>query len=285
MNADDLDDGLAYSVEYSDDDTAVAIETDDGQSRKRKIEEKEATKKAKKLKNSNKDDHKAAKRAQMEADVAKKQSMSFESPEIIVEYLNDQVRRKRPNLSALELSELYINKLDVRSTSDYTDTRNLSNLAKFITARFGNMLLGDKKKGKKGKKGNKDKKVQKEEPADATTERKFIAVVSMSAIRACDVHRALRDIPGSSLKVINKSKLEDDLTKLKTTRSRVLCCTPGRLSKVLKSEGGELKGDEIKIVIVENTYLNEKKWNVFDLEETPATLKQLTEAGSKLYLY
>ena len=63
-----------------------------------------------------------------------------ENPEIIAEFINNKIRRKNPNLSALELTELYFNKSEIRSTSDFKDTRNLDNLSKYINSRFKNML-------------------------------------------------------------------------------------------------------------------------------------------------
>ena len=64
---------------------------------------------------------------------------------------------------------------------------------------------------------------------------------------------------------------------VESTRSRVLCCTPGRLSKVLNSEESGLSKDEIKIVIIDNSYLDTKKQNIWDIKETFEALKELTK--------
>ena len=133
-----------------------------------------------------------------------------ENPEIIAEFINNKIRRKNPNLSALELTELYFNKSEIRSTSDFKDTRNLDNLSKYINSRFKNMLPKGVKKTRrkttriiKGEKGDDDS--NKDAESENKEERKFIAIVSMSAIRACDIHRATKDLVGSSLKLINKT--------------------------------------------------------------------------------
>ena len=139
------------------------------------------------------------------------------------------------------------------------------------------------KKEKKNKKSSSQKKSK--EYTDPNEERKFIAIISMSAIRACDIHRATKELAGSSLKVINKNKIEVDLKLLKTTTSRVLCCTPGRLIKVLDNEDQVLKKEEIKIVVVDNSYLDSKQQNIWDIKETTDALKSLTKNGSKVYLY
>lgn len=228
----------------------------------------------------------------MEMDIAQKKNLSKESStDVIADFINNKISQKNPNLSTLELSELYFNKTNFRSTSEFDEEkRSLDNLTKFILGRFKNMLPSHDKKNKK----NKNKKNKKEDKShdssnndkDEAEERKFIAIVSMSALRACDIHRATREISGSSLKLINKNKLDVDLKLVKTTRSRILCCTPGRLLKVLNSEDLELNKDEIKIIIVDNSYLDQKQQNIWDIKETPEALSILTkEGGSKIYLY
>lgn len=168
--------------------------------------------------------------------------------------------------------------------------RTLDNLSKFINGRFGNMLPsstpGKKNtKNKKNKKGKEKVDTGNENGKAPQDERKFIAIMSMSAIRACDVHRALREIPGSSLKLINKNKLHVDLKLVQSTWSRVLCCTPGRLAKVLNAEELSLLKDEIKIVLLDNSYLDQKLQNIWHIPETTQVLKDLAESGAKIYLY
>lgn len=275
--SDDLNDGLDYELDLSDEElvenkpqeeTSVKPQPVNG-SKKRKRDDGLADKK----------------RARMEYDIDRKVSLSKESaPEAIADYINDIIRKRNVDLSALELAELYFKKTDFRSTSDLADPRTLEFLAKFVNGRFGNMLPSSTPGKKNKKKKGKDKK----KPETASTEneeRKFIAVLSMSALRACDVHRGLREVPGSSLKLINKNKIDVDLKLVKTTWSRVLCCTPGRLQRVLASDDNELRADEIKIVLVDNLYLDKKKQNIWDIKETTAALHDLTAAGAKVYLY
>ncbi|CAX45032.1 conserved hypothetical protein [Candida dubliniensis CD36] len=294
--ADDLDDGLEYDVQLSDtEDVGFVNGSWDEGITKDETETNDnttttTTASSLKRRNSNTSNTlKEKKRLKMEIDIESKKNLSLEeNPEIIAEFINNKIRRKNPNLSALELTELYFNKSEIRSTSDFKDTRNLDNLSKYINSRFKNMLPKGAKKDKKknNKKGKKEEyDSNKDSESDNKEERKFIAIVSMSAIRACDIHRATKDLVGSSIKLINKNKLHVDLKLVKSTRSRVLCCTPGRLSKVLNSEESGLSKDEIKIVIIDNSYLDTKKQNIWDIKETFEALKELTKSGSKLYLY
>lgn len=293
---DDLDDGLEYNVEFSsgeeinpDSELEDDNNASDEESKKAKTESEANNGKKRKAKTSKLQEKKKVK---MEMDIAQKKNLSKESStDVIADFINNKISQKNPNLSTLELSELYFNKTDFRSTSEFDEEkRSLDNLTKFILGRFKNMLPSHDKKNKK----NKNKKNKKEDKShesstndkDEAEERKFIAIVSMSALRACDIHRATREISGSSLKLINKNKLDVDLKLVKTTRSRILCCTPGRLLKVLNSEDLELNKDEIKIIIVDNSYLDQKQQNIWDIKETPEALSILTkEGGSKIYLY
>lgn len=292
MSGDDLDDGLAYDVELSNDEGVdLNSETEQGHmdqdlSDDARDERTENGGNPKKRKNNDK--LKEKKKLRMDMDMQHKRNLSTEtSPDAIADFVNDHIRKKNPDLSALELAALYLKKSDFRSSAEFTEARTLDNISKFLEARFSNMLPSTTPGKKNKKKNKKDKKDKKKETATekGEAERKFIAILSMSAIRACDVHRALRDIPGSSLKLINKNKLNVDLKLVGSTWSRVLCCTPGRLVKVLGHEDKPLKADEIKIVLLDNSYLDQKMQNVWDIKETTEALKGLTEAGAKIYLY
>lgn len=294
--ADDLDDGLEYDVQYSEDEGELValpqptIKPINNEKPTTKSND-EANPRKRKKESSN---LKEKKKMKMELDTQQKKNISLEeNPEVIAEFINSKISRKHTNLSALELSDLYFTKNDIRSTSEFTKPRTLDNLLDYINQRFKNMLPGKqqqqqlaKLKNKKNKKGE-DAKQESNDGNDEQIEnaRKFIAIVSMSAIRACDVHRATKDLNGSSLKLINKNKIDVDLKLVKSTKSRVLCCTPGRLQKVLNSPDSQLQKAEVKIILVDNSYLDQKKQNIWDIKETFEVLKDLTKQGLKVYLY
>lgn len=295
--ADDLDDGLEYDVQYSEDEGELVASP---QPTIKPINNEEPTTKSNDEANPRKrkkesSNLKEKKKMKMELDTQQKKNISLEeNPEVIAEFINSKISRKHTNLSALELSDLYFTKNDIRSTSEFTKPRTLDNLLDYINQRFKNMLPGKqqqqqlaKLKNKKNKKKGEDAKQESNDGKDKQVEdvRKFIAIVSMSAIRACDVHRATKDLNGSSLKLINKNKIDVDLKLVKSTRSRVLCCTPGRLQKVLNSPDSQLQKEEVKIILVDNSYLDQKKQNIWDIKETFEVLKDLTKLGLKVYLY
>ncbi|ODQ82802.1 hypothetical protein BABINDRAFT_159304 [Babjeviella inositovora NRRL Y-12698] len=276
---DDLEDGLEYLVD-SDVDEGVALLGEPTSDNEEGFSiDKES--KAKKRKRDEDGKLLNKKKMKMEYDVQQKQNLSKESTEQIADFVNNKLRRMNPDLSALELDELYFNKSCFRSTADWDQERNLEGVEKFILKHFSNMLP-------EGVAGKKAKLKSKKKPLPAAVvaqERKFITILSMSAIRACDVHRATKSIAGSSVKLINKNKIQEDLKILPTTRSRVFAATPTRLVKVLDAEDSPLKAEELKIIIVDSTYLDTKKQHVWDVKETLEVLKRLTNAGSKIYLY
>lgn len=286
MAGDELDDGLDYEVDFSDSENTPQREPAEVPE---DVSDEETTPKKDSKKRTKNPKLQEKKKIKMDLDIQRKKNLSTElSPDVISDYVNDVIRKKNSELSALELSELYLKKTDFRSSAEFDEPRTLDNISKFINNRFGNMLPSTTpgKKNTKVKKNKKDKKPKEEnDNGESNQERKFIAIMSMSAIRACDVHRALRDIPGSSLKLINKNKLHVDLKLVSTTWSRVLCCTPGRLAKVLSAEELGLKKEEVKIVLVDNSYLDQKLQNIWHIQETTQVLKEMADAGAKIYLY
>ncbi|GME83344.1 unnamed protein product [Ambrosiozyma monospora] len=109
----------------------------------------------------------------------------------------------------------------------------------------------------------------------------------MSAIRACDVYRATKDIPGGSLKVINKNKLKDDLKTLRLTKCRILAATCGRVTKVLESEESHLKSSEIEAIVCDSSYLDPKKRHLWDSADVIPLIKKIVDENDKarVYLY
>ncbi|CAN3356985.1 protein Cms1p [Diutina catenulata] len=256
--ADDLADGLVYDIEFGEDATEDVVATRNIHDDILQVKQTDIPKKRKQV-----SELKDRKRAKMEEDTRRKKNISKEEPGVIADYLNDKVRRTNSDLSALELAEKYFTKQDVRSTADFDKERTLSNLEEFINGRFKNML----------------------NPKSSETEKKYIAVVSSSAIRACDVHRATKNLKNSSLKLIAKNKLSADVEVVNSSSSRILCATPARLIKVLSEESCSVKLEEIKIIIVDNSYLDKKQQNIWDMPGNLQPLKRLTSFGAKLYFY
>ena len=106
----------------------------------------------------------------------------------------------------------------------------------------------------------------------------------MSAIRACDVHRATRSMEAGSMKLISKNRLKDDIKNLKSSRCRILAGTPGRIKRILEVEKSPLKGTEIKAVICD-CYLDSKLQNLWDTPDTIRTLRKIIDGNKDVRIY
>lgn len=283
-----LEDGLAVEYDLSEDDEGVEIASEENDKEEEEeeeaggasAEEADVVVIGKKRKGEN-SEQKSKKKQKMEFEKESKKSLSSEKNDIIVEKLSSKIRDIFPSLSALELTEYYLNKKNVVDTSEFPAERNLNNLSEYIEMylkelipsikeykRLRNKIKKFETKRKFNKKFNKTVEIPK---------RKFLLILSISAIRACDVHRATRNLEGGSIKLIQKNPIGQDLKMLKTTWSRVLNATPGRVDKLIEiskddhernfDDGFSIKADEIAAVILDN-YVDPKLRSVLEEVET-----------------
>lgn len=274
-----LDDGLEYNFENSDveegfslqDEESTALDgATEGDKQENDLEgdEEETVSGGKKRKRKNDKFHEK-KRVKMEYDIEFKKNLSKESREIISENLIKKIKFLNPDLSPLELSELYLDKYMIEETTSFTKDRNLKNLEEFLMDKnFKFKDIINKKRFKNDKK-------------------EFVVILSMSAIRSCDIHRASREVKDSSIKIINKNKLSNDFKILKLTKSKIIAATPGRIIRVLNEKDSNLEYNQINNIILDSSYLDTKNQNIFDLKETIKLLKDISNNNSnlKIFLY
>lgn len=294
-----LDDGLAVDYKLSDDEEGVEIEEEEESPKDTTEDTTEDTTivVGKKRKNKS-EESKSQKKQKMEFEKENKKSLSNEKNDIIVEKISSKIREIFPNLSPLELSDYYLKKENVIDTSEYNKEKNLTNLSNFIET-FMKELIPSIKEYKrlrnKIKKFETKKKFNKK--FNKTVEippRKFILILSISAIRSCDVHRATRDLEGGSVKLINKNPIGQDLKMLKTTWSRILNSTVERIDKILEiskndvernfEDGLTLKEEEIDTIILDN-YIDSKLRSVLDYCETFELIKKIKDKNPNLKVY
>ncbi|GMM47297.1 Cms1 protein [Pichia kluyveri] len=294
-----LDDGLAVDYKLSDDEEGVEIEEEEESPKETTDDTTEDTTivVGKKRKNKS-EESKSQKKQKMEFEKENKKSLSNEKNDIIVEKISSKIREIFPNLSPLELSDYYLKKENVIDTSEYNKEKNLTNLSNFIET-FMKELIPSIKEYKrlrnKIKKFETKKKFNKK--FNKTVEippRKFILILSISAIRSCDVHRATRDLEGGSVKLINKNPIGQDLKMLKTTWSRILNSTVERIDKILEiskndvernfEDGLTLKEEEIDTIILDN-YIDSKLRSVLDYCETFELIKKIKDKNPNLKVY
>ena len=143
--------------------------------------------------------------------VSQRKSIPTSSPEKIIEYLTALIREKNPDLSALELEELYFKKKDFLSTEKFDTERKLTDFSAFMQK----FSVAPKK-----------------------------IVFSMSNIRVADVYRSLNG-GKNCVKLFSKSKLKDDIAtverllgdnskKSKSNDSFYFIATPTRMQKIIE---------------------------------------------------
>lgn len=112
---------------------------------------------------------------------------------------------------------------------------------------------------------------------NANKSKKFVLVLSQSAIRVCDVTRLFKDhektIPFGAIKLIKKNKLSYDEKALKSSPSNLLVGTVGRVAKLIESK--MLDPKTISAIVVESTFLDDKLQNVWDSKDAVPFLKSI----------
>ncbi|GMM31507.1 hypothetical protein DAMA08_042520 [Martiniozyma asiatica (nom. inval.)] len=241
-----------------------------------------------------KERQKQKKQERIDLEKEEKTSLATQTPEIAAQKLAVKIRELYPNATPFELDKLYIPKANIYSTEEFLEEHKLENLEEFIKYYFKELIPSIteykklrnrvKKMDTKLKFAKKSSKFKIGDEAKyhvKIPDRKFLMVFSPSAIRACDVHRATRDLEGGSIKLIHKNRVPDDLKKLKTTWSRILCGTPGRLDLLLRFQQGEIKASEIDTIIVD-MFMDDKLRTLFEYTETFDIISKLIEQNPSL---
>ncbi|CCF60140.1 hypothetical protein KAFR_0J00720 [Kazachstania africana CBS 2517] len=254
-NPDDLDDGLLYDFENeelvaqshsgSDNEEEPQQENEN----KRPLDEEEEkeeearplSKRQKKLQKRSKLHVK--KKDQVQYEVNKRKAIPKSTPEEIQEYFTSLIREKNPDLSALELEDLYFKKTDFLSTAKFEEERDLDNLANFM------------QQNSKAPKA---------------------IVFSMSNMRVADVFRKL-NTNKDCVKLFAKNKLKDDVKIVedvfsgkskKLTKMKYFLATPTRMEKILETTEVFFQGKDKLDVILDASYLDPKDNSLIASENT-----------------
>ncbi|OEJ80877.1 Protein CMS1 [Hanseniaspora osmophila] len=283
MNADDLDDGLDYDfnsgVVSADEGETIALSDNensykrklshgDDEPNKKTISEDSAnqaplSKRQKKLQNSKFHNKKKEK---MEFEKSQRLALSTLSGEDIAENLNKMIGLWYPDLSPLELEELYFKKTEFIPTTSYTEPRTAENFQDFVT-KF-------------------------------TKAPKAIVFCSTN-IRVADV---FRNLGGSKqcLKLFSKNKLKEDLERLEELSQekkkphhneiKYFISTPNRMEKIVKESPVFFQGKDKLDIIIDSSYLDPKTDTIFtslDGKVLCSVLKKIIKEKSsvKILLY
>ncbi|KIW03904.1 uncharacterized protein PV09_04747 [Verruconis gallopava] len=180
--------------------------------------------------------------------------------DLMVNYVARRTKKFEPDLSPVELDELYLPAKSVRDTSSWDKPRTLDNLPSFVRE------FADK---------DENLELAKQDPGCPHT-----IVVAAAGIRAADLTRALRvfqskkESGGKVTKLFAKHiKLKEAIEECRKTRISLGVGTPQRIHDLL--EDGALSAKHLKRIIIDASYIDQKKRGILDMKETEIPLVKL----------
>ncbi|KAH6619938.1 U3-containing 90S pre-ribosomal complex subunit-domain containing protein [Boeremia exigua] len=183
--------------------------------------------------------------------------------QLVADYVNARTRLYGKDLSSVELEDKFIPARTVYDSTSYSDARKLDNLPAFLKKQFGNL-----------------KPTSNKPPGAPHT-----IVVTASGIRAADVCRSLKSgLPKQGIKdakveklFAKHLKLADQIASLKKNRVDYGVGTPDRLAALLEEKA--LSTENLKRVVVDVSYIDQKKRGILDMKDLHEALVKLLLRG------
>ncbi|KAL3436788.1 U3-containing 90S pre-ribosomal complex subunit-domain containing protein [Aspergillus tetrazonus] len=176
---------------------------------------------------------------------------------LLADHFVQKAKRHNKELTAVELSDLSVPESAFLDTSSFTSSRTLEKLPDFLKAfspKGVNLSDSSEQKGTP-----------------------HTIVVSPAGLRAADVVRALRMFQTKESPIgklfAKHIKLEEAKQFLERARMGIGAGTPARISDLINS--GSLKLDELKRIVIDGSYVDQKQRGIFDMKETHLPLLQL----------
>ncbi|EFR02544.1 hypothetical protein MGYG_05541 [Nannizzia gypsea CBS 118893] len=177
---------------------------------------------------------------------------------LLGDYFVQRVKRHNKNLTAVELDDFYIPEHAFLDTSSWESSRELDNMPSFLKA-FS------------PEKGASLSKASEVHGSPHTL------VVTLAGLRAAEITRALRQFQNQDCAVAKlfakHIKLKEAQETVEKTRIGIGIGTPVRLNDLVNS--GSLKLDSLKRIVVDGSYVDQKKRGIFDMKELHFPLMEL----------
>ncbi|PSS12451.1 hypothetical protein M430DRAFT_106629 [Amorphotheca resinae ATCC 22711] len=177
--------------------------------------------------------------------------------QLLADYVAQRTRKYESDLSLVELEDKYISATAIRDTTSFDKPRTLDNLPAFLEKFSGNttkLWSASKKNG-----------------APHTI------IVAMAGIRAADLARVVRKFHTKDAKVAKlfgkHIKMQDAIKFLKSTRTGIAVGTPARIKDLL--DDGALATDRLERIVIDCSYIDQKKKGILETKETQIALIQL----------
>lgn len=314
-NPDDLDDGLVYDFSGQEDNSISDLPSDNEvgnikesdnkldtttKSRKRDNEFSEdddrnvekLSKRQKKLQNSK---FREKKKEKIEYEINQKKLIPRSNTDTISEYFIKLIRSKNPNLSALELDNLYLKKNDFISTEPFKDERDLNNLAKFIINyskapnviifSMSNMRVADVFRQLGGSKTSVKLFAKNKLDQDITT---VTNILNNNATNTTDKNQKNGNLRNKKQKK-NKNSSPTPISS-SSTSIKYFIATPTRMEKILESTDVFFQGKDKLDIILDASYLDNKSNSLISFENSMTLCKVLktiidNKSSVKILLY
>ncbi|KAL3466781.1 U3-containing 90S pre-ribosomal complex subunit-domain containing protein [Aspergillus heterothallicus] len=176
---------------------------------------------------------------------------------LFADHFVQKAKRHNKELTAVELSDLSVPDSAFLDTSSFNSPRTLEKLPDFLKAfspKGVNLSESSEQKGTP-----------------------HTIVVSSAGLRAADIVRALRTFSTKESPIgklfAKHIKLEEAKQFLERARMGIGAGTPSRISDLIDS--GSLKLDELKRIVIDGSYVDQKQRGIFDMKETHLPLLQL----------
>ncbi|GAB7359669.1 hypothetical protein MBLNU230_g6848t1 [Neophaeotheca triangularis] len=182
---------------------------------------------------------------------------------LMADHVAQRTRRHLPDLSMVEIEDLYIPEKAIINTSRYEKSRATQDLADFVQK-----FAGPRRK----KKGEQKLIHAAEEKGHPHT-----LVIAPSGIRAADLTRALRQYQTKESMVAKlfakHIKLKEATEMAKKTRMGIGVGTPQRLLDLL--DAGALSASKLERIVVDASHIDQKKRGILDMKEIQVPLLTL----------
>ncbi|KAL8862296.1 MAG: hypothetical protein Q9178_001305 [Gyalolechia marmorata] len=184
---------------------------------------------------------------------------------LLADYVAQRTKRFGEDLSLVELEDMHIPESAIVDTSEWNRERQTTNLPDFLThfaqydARSTDLSLAPMQPGSP-----------------------HTLVLTGAALRAAELSRVLRKFQKKDATVAKlfakHIKLQDATAFVKKTRINIGVGTPSRIIDLIAE--GALRLETLERVVIDCSFLDRKKRNIFDMKETQRPLMQLLNKDS-----
>ncbi|KAL6245713.1 Protein cms1 [Rhinocladiella similis] len=177
------------------------------------------------------------------------ETVAMMDPALLADHCAKIIRKYNPNSTSLELEEQYLPTKAFRDTTSFDGIHSAGRLAAFLE--------------KFSENGKTDLIECDAEAAPHTL------IIAPSGIRAADLYREMRVFNTEQSKVAKfiakHMKLQENVEYMKKNKVGIVIGTPARVIDVIKA--GAIRTSSVRRIVVDGSYRDEKKRNIFEMQE------------------